>query len=92
MTVIPVIPQSLIWELMSLHGIPADKISPAIVYSPLLNTNSTTVRSLIVSVTDPGSGVPATAPGWPNLYWKKNTGGSWTAVTPSGVAGSIYHL
>jgi hypothetical protein len=70
-------------------GIPADKVSPIIVYSPLLNTNSTAARTLNVSVTDPGSGVPSTAPGWPNLYWKKNSG-LWTAVTPSGIAGSVY--
>ena len=71
-------------------GIPADKVPPIIIYSPLLNTSSTSVRTLVTSITDPGSGVPTTAPGWPNLYWKKNTIGTWTAVTPSGVAGGVY--
>ena len=72
------------------NGITADLAPPIIVYNQLLNTSSTSVRTLAASITDPGSGVPATAPGWPNLYWKKNTAGSWTAVTPSGVVGGVY--
>jgi hypothetical protein len=71
-------------------GLPADLASPIIVYNPLLNTSSTSIRTLVTSITDVGSGVPTTAPGWPNLYWKKNTGGIWTAVTPSGAAGGVY--
>ncbi len=71
-------------------GIPVDLTPPNISYTPLLNTSSTTARTLVVNVIDPGSGVPTTAPGWPNLYWKKNAGGTWTAVTPTGVAGSLY--
>jgi trimeric autotransporter adhesin len=71
-------------------GIPADLASPIIVYNPLLNTSSTSARTLVVSVTDPGSGVPTTAPGWPNLYWKKKFNGVWTAVTPVSVVGSVY--
>ena len=72
------------------NGIAADLASPIIVYNPLLNTSSTLARTLVANITDPGSGVPTTAPGWPNLYWKKNSNGSWIAVTPSGVAGSVY--
>ncbi|NWG28261.1 MAG: hypothetical protein HXY48_06975, partial [Ignavibacteriaceae bacterium] len=71
-------------------GIQADLASPIILYTPLLNTSSTGVRTLVASITDPGSGVPTTPPGWPNLYWKKNTSGTWAAVTPSGVAGGVY--
>ncbi len=70
-------------------GIGLDLNPPIISYSPLLNTSSTSVRSFNVTVTDVGSGVPTTAPGWPNLYWRINTG-TWSAVTPSAVNGSIY--
>ena len=48
-------------------GIGLDLTAPIISYSPLLNTGSTSVRTLEVTVTDAGSGVPTTAPGWPNL-------------------------
>ncbi|MBP9581652.1 MAG: hypothetical protein IT276_10445, partial [Ignavibacteriaceae bacterium] len=70
-------------------GVGLDLVAPIISYSPLLNTSSTTVRTLAVTVTDAGSGVPTTAPGWPNLYWRINSG-VWSAVTPTSVTGSIY--
>ncbi|MDP2366218.1 MAG: hypothetical protein Q8M94_20900, partial [Ignavibacteria bacterium] len=70
-------------------GIVLDLNPPSITYIPLLNTSSTTARTLVVTVTDP-SGVPTTAPGFPNLYWMKTGDVSWTAVTPTGVAGSNY--
>ena len=71
-------------------GILLDLSAPIIVYTPLLNTNSLAARNIVVNVTDPGSGVPIVAPGWPNLYWKKGVLGLWTAVTPTGVAGNDY--
>ncbi len=70
-------------------GVGLDLTAPIISYSPLLNTSSTTVRTLEVTVTDAGSGVPTTAPGWPNLYWRINSG-VWSAVTPTSVTGSTY--
>ncbi|MDP3462201.1 MAG: hypothetical protein Q8S18_05360, partial [Bacteroidales bacterium] len=65
-----------------------DLIPPAISYTPLVNTSSLVSRTMVVAVNDP-SGVPTTAPGWPNLYWRINDG-SWTAATPTDVTGSNY--
>ncbi len=70
------------------EGLPLDLIPPTIVYTPLSNTSSTSARTLVVNVTD-ATGVPTSAPGWPYLYWRKNSG-SWNAVAPSGVSGSNY--
>ncbi len=69
-------------------GIGLDLSAPIISYTPLLNTGSTSARTLVVSVTD-ASGVPTTTPGWPNLYWSINAG-AYTAVTPTSVVGSDY--
>jgi hypothetical protein len=65
-----------------------DIFAPVISYTALANTASTGNRNLVVTVTD-ASGVPTTAPGWPNLYWRIGAG-SWTAATPTGVTGSNY--
>ena len=70
-------------------GIALDLTAPIIVYTPLLNTGSLTNRTLVANVSDP-SGVPTAAPGWPNLYWKKNAGGTYTAVQPTSFSGSDY--
>jgi len=70
-------------------GVPLDLSGPVITYTPLLNTNLTTARTLIATITDP-SGVPDVTPGWPNLYWKKTGDIVYTAVTPFSVAGSAY--
>ena len=53
------------------------------------NTSSLSDRTLVVNVSDQ-AGVPTTAPGWPNLYWKKGVLGTYTAVQPTSVAGSDY--
>jgi hypothetical protein len=71
------------------NGVLLDLIPPTIAYTPLLNTATTTARSIVVTVTDV-SGVPTTAPGWPYLYWKKGVDGSFLGVTPSSVSGSDY--
>jgi hypothetical protein len=63
-------------------GVPLDVLPPTITYTPLLNTNLTTGRTIIVTVTDV-SMVPTTSPGWPNLYWKKTGDVSYTAVAPT---------
>ena len=70
-------------------GVPLDLSGPVIAYSPLLNTNLTTARTLVATITDP-SGVPTGAPGWPILYWKKTGALSYIAVTPFLVEGSNY--
>lgn len=63
---------------------------PVILYTALTNTSSTSARTLNVTVTDVKSGVPTTAPGWPTLYWRIGTTGSYTAVSPSSVAAGVY--
>jgi hypothetical protein len=65
-----------------------DLTPPIISYTPLLNTISLSARTLAVTVLDV-SGVPTTTPGWPNLYWKINSG-SWTAATPISVVSGVY--
>jgi len=65
-----------------------DLIAPAINYTALANTSGTSARNIVVTVTD-ASGVPTVTPGWPNLYWRINSGG-WTAATPTDVTGSAY--
>lgn len=65
-------------------GKPLDINPPNISYTPLLNTPSTSARTLTATITDP-SGVPTTAPGWPMLYWKINSG-SWTPAAPTTVS------
>ena len=70
-------------------GVHQNVVSPSISFTPLLNTSSTTARTLVVNVTD-FNGVPTTAPGWPYLYWKKGVAGSYSGVAPSSVTGSNY--
>ncbi|MCX7833058.1 MAG: dockerin type I domain-containing protein [Ignavibacteria bacterium] len=65
-------------------GIPLDLLPPSIVYTPLLNTGSTSARTLIATISDP-SGVPTTAPGWPHLYWRKGSN-PYVGVAPTSVS------
>jgi hypothetical protein len=51
-----------------------DVIPPVISYATLGNTTSTTDRTLSISVTDSGSGVPTSGVGLPVVYFKKGTG------------------
>ncbi|HPS65930.1 MAG TPA: hypothetical protein PK447_10180, partial [Ignavibacteria bacterium] len=60
-------------------GIPLDINPPSIVYTPLLNTSTTTARTLVATITDL-SGVPTVGTGLPVLYWKINSG-TYTGVT-----------
>lgn len=62
-------------------GIPLDLLPPSIVYTPLLNTGSTSVRTLIATITDP-SGVPTTGSGRPHLYWRKGSSNPYVGVAP----------
>ena len=70
-------------------GTVLDLTAPIIAYTPFDNTSSLSDRTLIVNVSDQ-AGVPTTAPGWPNLYWKKGILGTYTAVQPTSVSGSDY--
>ncbi len=70
-------------------GVHQDIVPPAISLTPLLNTSSTSARTLVVNITD-FSGVPTVAPGWAHLYWKKGVAGSYTGVAPSTVSGGNY--
>lgn len=72
-------------------GIQLDLIPPSISYSPLLNTNSTGARTLDAVITDP-SGVPTSGIGLPVLYWKINSGGTWSAATGTYVSGNNYQF
>jgi hypothetical protein len=73
-------------------GTPLDLVSPTIVYTPLLNTASTSSRTLVSSITDAGSGVPTAGLGLPVLYWKINLAGVWTGATSTYLTGSDYQF
>ena len=70
-------------------GTVLDLTAPIIAFTPFANTSSLFDRALIVNISDQ-AGVPTTAPGWPNLYWKKGILGTFTAVQPTSVSGSDY--
>ena len=50
-----------------------DLSAPTIVYTPLLNTNSVANRTLVATITDPGSGVNGITLTAPRIYYKKST-------------------
>ncbi|HEV7700487.1 MAG TPA: Calx-beta domain-containing protein [Pyrinomonadaceae bacterium] len=52
-----------------------DLTPPVIAYTALGNTTSTANRTLTISVTDTGSGVPIAGVGLPVLYYRKPSGG-----------------
>ena len=54
-------------------GILLDLTPPIISYTPLLNTNSVSNRTLVASITDPGSGVNGITLTAPRIYYKKFT-------------------
>ncbi|GIV45694.1 MAG: hypothetical protein KatS3mg036_0512 [Ignavibacterium sp.] len=56
-----------------------------------MNTGSTSARTLVASISDP-SGVPTSGIGLPVLYWKINSGGTWTGATASYLSGSNYQF
>lgn len=69
-------------------GIPLDVSGPNISYTPLLNTSSTTARTLTAVITDP-SGVPTSGTGLPRLYWKINAG-AYVGVTATSLGSNQY--
>ena len=70
------------------NGILQDLTPPMITYTPFLNTNLFTARTLTTSISD-ASGVPTTGTGTPRLYWKINSG-AWNSVAGTYVSGSTY--
>jgi hypothetical protein len=66
-----------------------DLSGPAISYTALTNTTSTTDRSLSTSISDP-SGVPTSGAGLPVLYFRKGTSGAYSASQCVFVSGSTY--
>jgi hypothetical protein len=69
---------------------PLDLNPPVFSYTPLLNTNSTSVRTLIVTITD-ADGVPTSGAGLPVLYWNVNNG-SWSSATGTYISGNDYQF
>lgn len=70
-------------------GVGADLTPPSIIYTPVGNTTAGTVRTLTAAISDP-SGVPTTGIGRPVLYWKRNSGGTYTGATGTFVSGNDY--
>ncbi len=67
-----------------------DLTPPAISYTALANTGTTTNRTLAVSITDP-SGVPTSGSGLPVLYWNINNG-SYNSATGIHQSGNTYNF
>jgi hypothetical protein len=72
------------------NGLPQDLTPPAITYTPLLNTSSTSARTLSTNISD-FSGVPTAGIGLPVLYWRINSG-IWNAATATYLSGSNYQF
>ncbi len=66
----------------------ADLTGPAIAFTAITSTCSTSPQTLTASITDP-SGVPTSGIGLPVLYWKINAG-AYTAATGTFVSGNTY--
>ncbi len=66
-----------------------DTAGPAITYTALGNTTSTSNRTLTISVTDP-SGVPTSGVGLPVLYYRKGLAGAYASSQCSFTSGSSY--
>jgi hypothetical protein len=68
---------------------PLDLAGPVITYMALANNCLTGARTLSVTVTDAGSGVPTSGTGLPVVYWRINAG-AYTAATGTFVSGNQY--
>ena len=66
-------------------------VPPSITYTPLINTGSTSARTLTATITD-ATGVPTIGAGLPVLYWKINFSGSWTGATATYLSGNNYQF
>ncbi|HMM10773.1 MAG TPA: right-handed parallel beta-helix repeat-containing protein [Bacteroidales bacterium] len=73
-------------------GLLLDVTPPVIAFTPLPNTATLTVRTLIASITDK-NGVPTSGSGLPVLYWSINSAtGPFTAATATHMSGSDYQF
>ncbi|MBX2992649.1 MAG: hypothetical protein KF749_15960, partial [Bacteroidetes bacterium] len=70
-------------------GMGADLTPPSILYTELDDVPSGTVQVLAAAISDP-SGVPTTGIGLPVLYWKINSGGTYTGATGTFVSGNDF--
>ena len=70
------------------NGILMDLTPPSIAYTPFLNTNLFTARTLTTTISD-ASGVPTSGAGLPRLYWKINAG-AYSSVAGTFVSGNTY--
>ncbi len=70
-------------------GINLDNVAPKIVFTPLKNTSITETRTIIATITDVNSGVPASGIGLPVLYWSRN-GGTYVSVTAIPLGGDQF--
>ena len=71
-------------------GLFLDVNPPTISFTPLMNTSSTTARTLTTTITDP-SGVPTSGIGLPRLYYKINAG-AWQNVVAAPPVGNQYQF
>lgn len=69
---------------------PNDLAPPIISYVSLGNTTAGSQQTLSANISDSYSGVPTAGIGLPVLYWKINSGGSWTPATGTYVSGNQY--
>jgi len=69
-------------------GLGMDHTAPSIIYTPLLQTSSTSARVLTAEIND-GTGVPTSGAGLPVLYWKINSG-SYQAAQGTWVSNTTY--
>lgn len=72
-------------------GIALDLTPPAISFTPLPYTSSTSARTLNATISDAGSGVPTAGIGLPVLYWRINSG-TWNAAPAIYLSGSDYQF
>ncbi len=71
-------------------GLSIDNTPPDIQYTPLPNTGSLLPRTLLVTISDAKSNIPAGGIGLPVLYWRKTGTSLYTAVQAVSLGGSSY--
>jgi hypothetical protein len=69
-----------------------DLAAPAISYTPLANTTSTTNRALAAMITDAVSGVPTSGVGLPVIYFRKGTSGAYSSTQSVSGGGGTYNF
>ena len=74
---------------MGAYETASDTSPPAISYTPLGNTTSTSNRTLASTITD-ATGVPTSGTGLPRVYYRKGTSGAFASTQASSGGGSSY--